>query len=141
MAIYRKGPGITIVLVPVWLLMIVLLASGVGVVSAGLTVRYRDVNYFVPFMLQFLLFASPVGYPPIAKYQLFYDINPLTWLLNEFRWAFLNTAAPPLWQILLSRHRAHHRLLGRDDSLRADGARLRRRHLTGGASARGDCRP
>jgi lipopolysaccharide transport system permease protein len=82
--------------------MIILLASGVGVVSAGLTVRYRDVNYFIPFMLQFLLFASPVGYPPLAKYQLFYDINPLTWLLNEFRWAFLNTAAPPLWQILLS---------------------------------------
>jgi len=102
MAIYQKGPGITLVLVPVWLLMIILLASGVGVVIAGLTVRYRDVNYFIPFMLQFLLFASPVGYPPLAKYQLFYDINPLTWLLNEFRWAFLNTAAPPLWQILLS---------------------------------------
>ena len=102
MALYRKGPGITLVLVPVWLLMIVLLASGVGVVSAGLTVRYRDVNYFIPFMLQFLLFASPVGYPPQAKYQFFYDINPLTWLLSEFRWAFLDTAAPPLWQILLS---------------------------------------
>jgi lipopolysaccharide transport system permease protein len=102
MAAYGTGPGWALVLVPVWMVMVLLLASGVGAVSAGLTVRYRDVNYFVPFMLQFLLFASPVGYPPQAKYQLFFDINPLTWLLNEFRWGFLDTAAPPLWQILLS---------------------------------------
>ena len=42
--------------------MVILLASGVGLVTAALTVRYRDVNYFVPFMLQFLLFASPIAY-------------------------------------------------------------------------------
>lgn len=102
MGLYQRGPSVALVLVPVWVVMVVLLASGIGVVSAGLTVRYRDVNYFIPFMLQFLLFASPVGYPPLAKYQLLYDVNPLTWLLSEFRWSFLHTAAPPLWQIVLS---------------------------------------
>ncbi|MBV8461652.1 MAG: ABC transporter permease [Acidimicrobiales bacterium] len=102
MAIYGVAPGLALVLAPVWVLMLTLLASGIGVVSAGLTVRYRDVNYFVPFMLQFLLFASPVGYPPLAQYKLLYDVNPLTWLLTEFRWSFLNMPAPPGWQIALS---------------------------------------
>ncbi len=102
MAAFGVHPGVALVLAPVWVLMITLLAGGLGIVSAGLTVRYRDVNYFVPFMLQFLLFASPVGYPPLHQYQLFYEVNPLTWLLSEFRWAFLDTPAPPGWQILLS---------------------------------------
>jgi lipopolysaccharide transport system permease protein len=102
MAVYGIAPGVALVLAPVWVVLVTLLASGIGVVTAGLTVRYRDVNYFVPFMLQFLLFASPVGYPPLHQYQLIYDVNPLTWLLGEFRWSFLGTAAPPTWQILLS---------------------------------------
>lgn len=102
MAVYRSGPGWSLVLAPIWAVLVVLLATGVGVVTAGLTVRYRDVNYFVPFVLQFLLFASPVGYAPLPKYHLIYDVNPLTWLLAEFRWSFLDTSAPPGWQILLS---------------------------------------
>ena len=100
MGIYGVAPGIALVLAPVWILLVLLLACGVGVVSAALTVRYRDVNYFIPFFLQFLLYASPVAYPVPNHYRWFYDSNPLTWLLNEFRWSFLNTAAPPLWQIL-----------------------------------------
>jgi len=102
MGLYRSAPGWPLVLAPAWAILTILFASGIGVVSAGLTVRYRDVNYFVPFALQFLLFASPVGYAPIQKYHLIYDINPLTWLLGEMRWAFLDTAAPPAWQIVLS---------------------------------------
>ncbi len=94
-----------IVLSPVWALMIVLLASGVGLVTSALTVRYRDVGYFVPFMLQFLLYASPIAYSISnvpEKYRVIYDINPLTWLLQEFQWSFLHQPAPPLWEIALS---------------------------------------
>ena len=89
-------------LFPVWALMVILLASGCGLVAAALQVRYRDIAYVVPFALQFLLFASPVGYPVPKHYQAIFDINPLTWLLNEFRWSFLNLPAPPAWQIVLS---------------------------------------
>jgi homopolymeric O-antigen transport system permease protein len=99
MGVYGVGPGIALLLAPVWIVMVILLASGIGVVSAGLTVRYRDVNYFVPFVLQFLLYASPVAYPEPSHYRLIYDINPLTWILAEFRWSFLDLPAPPLWQI------------------------------------------
>jgi lipopolysaccharide transport system permease protein len=85
--------------------MIILLASGVGLVTSALTVRYRDVGYFVPFILQFLLYASPIAYSISnvpAKYRLIYDMNPLTWLLQEFQWSFLHQPAPALWEIALS---------------------------------------
>ncbi len=73
--------------------------------TSALTVRYRDVNYFIPFLLQFLLFASPIAYSISnvpSKYRAIYDCNPLTWLLQEFQWSYLHEPAPPLWQIVLS---------------------------------------
>jgi lipopolysaccharide transport system permease protein len=105
MIIFGVAPGLALVLIPVWTLMVVLLASGAGLAAASLQVRYRDVAYVIPFALMFLLYASPIAYSSTAvpsKYQIFYDINPLTWLLAEFRWSFLNEAAPPAWQIVLS---------------------------------------
>ena len=78
---------------------------GVGLITSALTVRYRDVSYLVPFVLQFLLFASPIAYAisnvPSA-YLTIYEVNPLTWLLQEYQWGFLNQPAPALWEIVLS---------------------------------------
>ncbi len=102
MAIYGVAPGFELVLFPVWAAMVVLLAAGVGLVAAALQVRYRDIAYVVPFGLQILLFASPIGYAVPPKYHVFFDINPLTWILAEFRWSFLGTPMPPPWQIVLS---------------------------------------
>ncbi len=95
-------PGTALVLAPVWTVMVILLASGCGLVASALQVRYRDIAYVVPFALQFLLYASPVGYAVPKRYEVIYNINPLTWLLNEFRWSFLDQPAPPGWQIALS---------------------------------------
>ena len=84
---------------------ILLLASGVGLVTAALTVRFRDVNYFVPFFLQFLLFASPIAYAiqnVPSKYRVIYDLNPLTWLLQEFQWSFVRAPAPYPWETVLA---------------------------------------
>ena len=100
--IYGINPGAAVVLSPIWAMMIILLASGVGLVTSALTVRYRDVGYFVPFLLQFLLYASPIAYSISnvpAKYRVIYDINPLTWLLQEFQWSFLHQPTPQLWEI------------------------------------------
>ncbi len=102
-AIYGIRPGVALLLFPVWAVMVILFASGLGLVSAALQVRYRDVAYIVPFVLQFLLYASPIGYAvPKNSYTVFYEANPLTWLLAEFRWSFLDQPAPPSWQIALS---------------------------------------
>jgi lipopolysaccharide transport system permease protein len=105
LVIYGRSTGAAIVLLPVWTVMLMLFASGIGLVAGALQVRYRDVAYVVPFLLQFFMFASPVAYSTTAipsKYQLIYDLNPLTWILNEFRWSFLDLAAPPMWEIVLS---------------------------------------
>jgi lipopolysaccharide transport system permease protein len=105
MVIFGVNPGWAILLSPLWTAMVILLASGIGLVTAALTVRYRDVNYFIPFMLQFLLYASPIAYSISnvpAKYRFIYDLNPLTWLLQEFQWSFVRQPLPQLWEIAAS---------------------------------------
>ena len=85
--------------------MLILLASGIGLVTSALTVRYRDVNYFVPFVLQFLLFASPIAYAiqnVPTKYRVIYDLNPLTWLLQEFQWSLVRQPTPQTWETVLA---------------------------------------
>jgi lipopolysaccharide transport system permease protein len=102
LVIYGVNPGFAVLLAPVWTLLVILLASGIGLVTAALTVRFRDVNYFVPFLLQFLLYASPIAYSIAnvpAKYRFVYDLNPLTWLLQEFQWSFVRQPFPPLWEL------------------------------------------
>jgi lipopolysaccharide transport system permease protein len=105
LVVYGINPGLGILLSPVWTAMVILLAAGAGLVASALMVRYRDIAYVVPFALQFLLYASPIAYSISAvpsRYRVIYDINPLTWLLQEFQWAFLHQPAPPVWQITLS---------------------------------------
>jgi lipopolysaccharide transport system permease protein len=103
--IFGVNPGVAVLLSPVWTLMVILLASGAGLITSALTVRYRDVNYFVPFLLQFLLYASPIAYSidnVPSKYRVIYDLNPLTWLLQEFQWSFVRQPVPHLWELVLS---------------------------------------
>ena len=105
MVIFGVNPGVAVLLVPVWTALFILLASGIGLVTSALTVRFRDVNYFVPFLLQFLLFASPIVYSIAnvpAKYRVIYDLNPLTWLLQAFQWSVVNQPAPPVWEFVLA---------------------------------------
>ena len=102
--VYGINPGLQALLTPVWALMVILLASGVGLLTSALTVRYRDVNYFVPFMLQFLLYATPIAYPVSAvhSFKLFFELNPLTWLVQEFQWSLARQPVPASWEIVLS---------------------------------------
>jgi lipopolysaccharide transport system permease protein len=97
LAIYGVAPGFAVVLVPVWLLLTVCLAAGVAFMASALTVSYRDVQYIIPFLLQLVLYASPVAYS-IGKisphYRLLYDLNPLTWLLDDIRWSLLHQPQP-----------------------------------------------
>jgi lipopolysaccharide transport system permease protein len=99
MATSHVGPGPGIVLMPVWFVLFLLLALGVGLISSALNVSYRDIGYIVPVAVQFLLFASPVAYSVSSvpkNLQFFYAVNPLSGLLEAFRWSMLNTT-PPNW--------------------------------------------
>ena len=101
--LYGINPGWGVLLLPIWVLMTLALSMGVGLICSALMVKYRDVQYVVPFALQILLYASPIAYSMTAvpaNLQLLYNLNPLTWILQEFRWALLAQPAPPAWQIV-----------------------------------------
>lgn len=93
----RVNPGVGLLLAPVWFLLFIALALGVGLSAGALMVRYRDVQYILPVAIQFLLFASPVAYAlgtvPTSARTL-YQLNPLTGLLEGIRWSLIGTPAP-----------------------------------------------
>jgi lipopolysaccharide transport system permease protein len=89
---YRIWPGWGLLLLPVWLLILVTMALGIGLLGAALMVRYRDVAHIIPVALQLGMFISPVAWSTIlvqGKYRYIFLINPLTGLLNAFRWSLL----------------------------------------------------
>ena len=93
MGVYHVIPGAGLLLLPVWLTLILMLSLGIGLFAASLMVSYRDIQYILPVATQFLMYASPVAYAVTAvpaKLQLFYFINPLSGLLEAFRWSLLN---------------------------------------------------
>jgi lipopolysaccharide transport system permease protein len=99
----HPGPGA--LTFPIWFLLIVALALGIGLAAGALMVRFRDVQYILPVAMQFLLFASPVAYtldsvPESA--QTLYELNPLTGLFEGMRWALIGTTRPETWVALYS---------------------------------------
>jgi len=90
--VYRVVPGPGILLLPVWLALLIMLAVGIGTYSAALMVPYRDLQYVIPVLLQFLLYASPVAYSVGAvpeRLRMVFLLNPLSGLLEAFRWSLL----------------------------------------------------
>jgi lipopolysaccharide transport system permease protein len=85
------GPA-SLALVPLFMLLVQLLGLGLGFISAALTVRFRDVQYVLPFLIQLLLYASPVAYGVSAvpeQVRRIYLLNPVAPLLDGLRAALL----------------------------------------------------
>lgn len=90
MIVYGVRPGLGLLLLPCWLLLILMLALGLGLYAAALTVSYRDVQYVIPVVTQFLFFGSPIAYAVTAvpaHLRSIYYLNPLASLLEAFRWS------------------------------------------------------
>jgi len=82
---------------PAFLLFALLTALAVGLWLSALNVRYRDVGYAVPFLIQIWMFCSPVVYPVSMipeKYRLLYSLNPMAGVIEGFRWVLLGKASP-----------------------------------------------
>ena len=95
---YGITPSISIFLFPVFLLLAVCTALGVGLWMSALNVQYRDVKYTIPFLAQFWMFATPVVYPSSlvpAKYRVWYGLNPMAGVVDGFRYSLLGRAAKP----------------------------------------------
>jgi lipopolysaccharide transport system permease protein len=93
MFIYGILPGPGILLMPVLLLLLILLAVGLGLYTSALMVEFRDLQYAIPVLLQFLLYASPIAYSVSAvpeHLRFWYMLNPISALLEAFRWSLLN---------------------------------------------------
>src|SRR6267378_6267540 len=98
MLYYGIAPGRAILLLPFFLLLAVLTALGVGLWLSALNAIYRDVRYVLPFLIQFWMFASPVAYPSSLvpeKWRWLYSLNPMTGVIEGFRWALTGRGAPP----------------------------------------------
>lgn len=105
LVVYQVWPGWSILLLPVWVALLLLLSVGAGLIAAALTVGYRDVQYILPVVVPFLLYASPVAYQvghlPVVYRRAFYLANPLASLIEGFRWSLLGYAPPP-WAFAVS---------------------------------------
>jgi lipopolysaccharide transport system permease protein len=88
---------------PLFLLLALITALGVALWLSAINVKYRDVNHALPFLTQFWLFATPVAYPFSTipeKWQIVLSLNPMTGVVNGFRWALLGSGNGPditLW--------------------------------------------
>lgn len=85
---YGIQPSLSLLLLPIFILLTTLLAIGIGLWSAALNVKYRDVRYALPFLIQLWLFASPVIYPLSMipqKWRWFLMLNPMTGFIEGFR--------------------------------------------------------
>ncbi|MGE3818185.1 MAG: ABC transporter permease [Isosphaeraceae bacterium] len=97
MAYYGVAPGPGLAIAPLFILLSVATALGVGLWLSALNVEYRDVRYVVPFLTQFWMFATPIAYPSSLvppSWRAAYGLNPMVGVIDGFRWAVVG--APEL---------------------------------------------
>jgi lipopolysaccharide transport system permease protein len=100
MLYHKVVPGIQILFLPLFFLQLVILALGSGYFISSLNVKYRDFRYIVPFIVQFGLYISPVGFTSSVvpeRYQLLYYLNPMTGIIDAFRWTLLGDKCAMDW--------------------------------------------
>ncbi len=89
---YNFVPGWRILLLPLFLFLALTTAMGVGFWISALNVKYRDFRYIIPFVVQFGLYISPVGFSSSVvpeKWRLLYSINPMVGVIDGFRWSII----------------------------------------------------
>jgi lipopolysaccharide transport system permease protein len=102
---YGRPPRVEALVAPVFMLISLAAALGVSLWLSALNVRYRDVKYAIPFVIQLWLFSSPVAYPSTLlshNARLLYAVNPMSSAIDGFRWSFLGTPAPSIGALLIS---------------------------------------
>lgn len=94
---YRFIPGWQIVTLPVFILLAVAAAMSAGIWTAALNVKYRDVRFIIPFIVQMGLYVSPVGFSSTIvpeEWRLAYSLNPMVGVIDGFRWSISGGVTP-----------------------------------------------
>ncbi|GAW66663.1 phosphate ABC transporter permease [Geoanaerobacter pelophilus] len=97
---YGFLPDWRIAALPLFLVLCCLSVCGAGLWCAALNVKYRDFRYLVPFLLQFGLYVSPVGFSTTVvpdSWRLLYSLNPMVGVIDGFRWALLGGRGEIFW--------------------------------------------
>ena len=105
MLFYGIVPGVALVAIPFAILLAVVTALAVGLWLSALNVKYRDVQYTIPFLSQFWLFLTPIAYPTSLipqQFRVLYGINPMAGVVECFRWALFGHRNASLTMIALS---------------------------------------
>ena len=92
MVFYRFVPSWKIVFMPLFLLLAIIVSTGAGLLISALNVKYRDFRYIVPFIIQFGLYISPVGFSSDTipdKWRMIYSLNPMVGVIDGFRWSII----------------------------------------------------
>ena len=93
---YGFVPSWTLLFMPFFFLLATLAALGAGFWLSALNVKYRDFRYIVPFLVQFGLYVSPVGFSSSVvpeRWRLLYSLNPMVGVIDGFRWCVQGTAS------------------------------------------------
>ncbi len=93
---YQYVPGWQILLLPVFVALAFLASLGPGLWITALNVKYRDFRYIIPFIVQFGLYVSPVGFSSAVipeQWRLLYSLNPIVGVIDGFRWCILGGAS------------------------------------------------
>src|SRR3546814_9153754 len=94
---YGFAPGWQILTLPAFVVMAFLASLGPGLWVSALNIRFRDFRYVVPFIVQFGLYVSPVGFSSSVvapEWRLLYNLNPIVGVIDGFRWAILGGESP-----------------------------------------------
>ncbi len=101
MAWYNFVPSWRITTLPIFVLIAFAASMGAGLWLAALNVKYRDFRFVVPFIIQFGLYISPVGFSSSIvpeQWRLLYSLNPMVGVIDGFRWAILGGDSAIYWQ-------------------------------------------
>ena len=100
MLYYGIMPTWAIATLPLFIILALLTSLAVGLWLSALNVEYRDVQYLIPFLLQFWMYASPVAYSagliPEGNWRILYGLNPMAGVIEGFRWALVGASPPDM---------------------------------------------
>lgn len=105
MLYYGIAPSATVLLLPVFIIMAIVTSLATSLWFSALNVRYRDVRFTIPFLTQIWLFITPIVYPSSLvpeKFRILYALNPMTGIVEGFRWAVLGKSGGSGSLILVS---------------------------------------